>query len=72
MFHETESASSALIAIDPATVLMQWISGIGLPDMADGLFASIPDRTFRLETTVDTVTDFCEHYFAWVTSRPVV
>jgi hypothetical protein len=33
--------------------------------MADSLLAEIPDRPFRVERLVDTVTDFCEHYFAW-------
>ena len=42
--------------------------GRPIPAIADSAFAGIFDRSWRLEVTVDTTSDFCEHYFAWLTS----
>jgi hypothetical protein len=65
-FHKTVSSRSPEVVLSPAALLGRWIGGWSLAAIADDLLSEIPDRPLRLERLVDTVTDFCEHYFAWM------
>ena len=65
-FHRTESSRSACVTVEPVELLRLWLSGQALAEMADTLLGEIPDRALRMERLVDGVSDFCEHYLAWM------
>ncbi|WP_197498547.1 DEAD/DEAH box helicase [Mycobacterium scrofulaceum] len=56
------------VDIDVGNFLHAWISGVPIPAIANDIFYTVQDRGWRLEMAVDTVSDFCEHYFAWLSS----
>jgi hypothetical protein len=65
-FHETESSRSLVVEVDVVDLLRRWLSGEPLPEMADALLGGVRDRSLRIERLVDAVSDFCEHYLAWM------
>ena len=64
-FRKTRGGQSESVAVDVLEFLKAWVAGSAIPQIADQVFAEIPDRELRLERTVDAITDFCEHYFSW-------
>jgi hypothetical protein len=64
-FHRTTSSRSPEFDVDPKTLMLQWVGGSSLTQIADHVFSEITDRSRRMEVAVDCVTDFCEHFFAW-------
>ena len=64
-FRKSRGGQSEPVDVDVLEFLKAWAAGSAIPLIADQVFAEIPDRELRLERTVDTITDFCEHYFAW-------
>ncbi len=71
-FAQSDNWRAQKVDIDVRHVLTQWLSGAPIPAIADDAFGGIKDRSWRLELTVDTTSDFCEHFFAWLTSVLVI
>ena len=65
-FHRTESSRSDTVNLEAVELLRHWLSGQPLAQMADELLAEIPERALRIERLVDGISDFCEHYLAWM------
>jgi hypothetical protein len=67
-FRERDYWNAPLVDVDIRNFLFLWMSGVPIPTIADDTISAVQDRGWRLELAVDTVSDFCEHYFAWLSS----
>ncbi len=46
-------------------VLRHWLDGDDIPALADAILSDVPDIAWRLEQTVDAVSEIFEHYLSW-------
>jgi hypothetical protein len=53
------------ITVRPVEVLVDWLSGMSLPDLAHAHLMAVPSPARRIEQMVDAVTGHFEHYLAW-------
>ncbi|MGE2833885.1 DEAD/DEAH box helicase [Mycobacterium sp. SMC-4] len=67
-FRERDYWNAPVVQVDVKDFLSLWLAGLPIPDLADQAISGVPDRGWRLELAVDAVSDFCEHYFAWLAS----
>ncbi len=67
-FRERDHWDAPAVEVDVKDFLSLWLAGLPIPDLADEVFSAVPNRGWRLELAVDAVSDFCEHYFAWLAS----
>lgn len=45
--------------------LRHWLDGDDIPALADAVLSEIPDIAWRLEQTVDAVSEIFEHFLSW-------
>lgn len=48
-----------------ASALRHWLDGDDIPDLANAILSDVPDVAWRLEQTVDAVSETFEHYLSW-------
>ncbi|WP_165825662.1 DEAD/DEAH box helicase [Actinomycetospora cinnamomea] len=65
-FQSKQGKNGQTFTVSPGDLLAEWVSGASLLGISERLFSRIESETKRIEQAVDTVTDFCEHYFAWM------
>lgn len=53
------------IAVSPVEVLVDWLSGTSLPDLARAHLAAVTSPAWQIEQMVDAVTEHFEHYLSW-------
>jgi hypothetical protein len=53
------------ITVGSVTLLIGWISGRSLPDIADVHLQAAPQAAWRIEQMVGTITEQFEHYLSW-------
>lgn len=56
---------TATLNVPVATSLKAWMSGLDMPALAAVLLPSVADVAWRLEQTVDAVSEAFEHFFSW-------
>lgn len=71
-FRERDYWNASFVDVDVRSFLHLWLAGVPIPLIADRAISEVQDRGWRLELAVDTVSDFCEHYFAWLSSVIIV
>jgi aryl carrier-like protein len=64
-FHATVSTRSAEVPVDPHELLMEWLAGIPVAELADRFLATVPDVAWRIEQMVIAITEMFEHFLAW-------
>lgn len=57
--------STARIEVDLNEALRHWLAGDDIPALADAILSEVPDVAWRLEQTVDAVSETFEHYLSW-------
>ncbi|WP_131810862.1 DEAD/DEAH box helicase [Mycobacterium intracellulare] len=67
-FRERDHWDAPMVDVEIRTFLSLWMAGVPIPTLADDAISAVHDRGWRLELAVDTVSDFCEHYFAWLST----
>lgn len=67
-FRERDHWDAPLVDVDVKSFMSLWLAGLPIPALADQAISQVADRSWRLELAVDTVSDFFEHYFAWLAS----
>ena len=70
-FKERQSPRAETFQVDPAELISEWIAGASLRSISSRLFGRVVDPRSRIESAVDTVTDYCEHYLSWMISALV-
>lgn len=57
----------ARTAIDVSVVdaLDGWLAGLDMPDLAQRMLPGVPDVSWRLEQTVDSISGAFEHFLSW-------
>lgn len=53
------------ITVAPVALVIGWISGRSLPDLADVHLRAAPQAAWRIEQMVGTITEQFEHYLSW-------
>lgn len=53
------------IEVRPRDLLVGWVAGRSLPDLADDFLSAASDGAWRVEQMVDAVTTHFEHYLSW-------
>lgn len=48
-----------------ADAMRHWLDGDDIPALADAILSAVPDIAWRLEQTVDAVSETFEHYLSW-------
>jgi len=52
--------------------LRGWMAGLDMPALAAQMLPTVPDAAWRLEQTVDAVSETFEHFLSWTTGLVVV
>lgn len=65
------SPRGADIDVDPVGLLVGWVSGLTLPQLADTHLAAAQDPAHRIEQIVGAVSEHFEHYLAWTVGAVV-
>lgn len=55
----------ARIDVDLRDALQHWLDGDDIPALADAILPEVEDVAWRLEQTVDAVSETFEHYLSW-------
>jgi superfamily II DNA/RNA helicase len=64
-FHATVSTQSAQVPVDPYGLLVEWLAGTPVAELADRFLAAVPNRAWRIEQMVIAITEMFEHFLAW-------
>ncbi|MFD0518932.1 hypothetical protein [Paractinoplanes durhamensis] len=59
------------IEVSPVELLVDWVSGHTLPQLADTHLAACPDPAHRIEQMVGAASEHFEHYLAWTVGAVV-
>lgn len=59
------SPRGAIVEVNAASVVRDWIVGRDLSDLADTHLTEVADSAFRLEQMVDGISEGVQHYLAW-------
>lgn len=60
-----KSAQGDAIDVRASDLLVDWLGGASLQQLADQALAVVPDPAWRIEQMVDTVAAHFEHYLSW-------
>ena len=64
-FHTTVSTRSTQVPVGPYGLLVEWLAGTPVAELADRFLAAVPDRAWRIEQMVIAITEMFEHFLAW-------
>lgn len=70
-FKASPRARTDDIVVNPIDLLVDWVSGQTLPQLADTHLAAVPDPAYRIEQMVGAASEHFEHYLAWTVGAVV-
>ncbi|HEU0130115.1 MAG TPA: DEAD/DEAH box helicase [Mycobacteriales bacterium] len=59
------SPRGASLNVPAAVLVRDWVAGRDFTDLADAHLGAVPDPAFRLEQTVDGISEGVQHYLSW-------
>jgi hypothetical protein len=65
-FRRSSGGTSVRIEVDARQLLDRWVHGDSMAAMAEEFLAEVPSVEFRLEQTVDAITQHFEHFLSWM------
>ncbi len=70
-FKTIETGRAREIPVAPAELLVDWIRGVSVSDLAQKYLEAVPAEDYRVEQMVDMLTQFFEHYLSWTVGAVV-
>ena len=67
----TSLRASTNLDVSPIDILLDWVSGQTLPQLADAHLTAVPDPAYRIEQMVGAASEHFEHYLAWTVGAVV-